>query len=172
MTRHRPKSLSSPIEVAHYAKSDSWHEKTFKHHYSMVSCSSKDRVCHAALEGELSFIFMYETVLRDLRVTLPFYPFDADVLRILGVAPSQLHCNGWVVIQAFVDSPNQVVGSRRGKETSPHEVIVDPPREGEIHHSRMDIPSIADSFLIHFMPGGLTFFVAPSLVESLWNPGL
>ncbi|RDX90749.1 hypothetical protein CR513_27360, partial [Mucuna pruriens] len=44
---------------------------------------------------------MYETVLSDLGVTLPFDYFEADVLRILGIAPSQLHPNGWAAIQAF-----------------------------------------------------------------------
>ncbi|RDY06360.1 hypothetical protein CR513_09664, partial [Mucuna pruriens] len=44
---------------------------------------------------------MYETVLLDLGVTLPFDFFEADVLRMLGIAPSQLHPNGWAAIQAF-----------------------------------------------------------------------
>ncbi|RDX90541.1 hypothetical protein CR513_27578, partial [Mucuna pruriens] len=44
---------------------------------------------------------MYETILVDLEVTLPFEFFEADVLRMLGIAPSQLHPNGWAVLQAF-----------------------------------------------------------------------
>ncbi|RDX62195.1 hypothetical protein CR513_59494, partial [Mucuna pruriens] len=44
---------------------------------------------------------MYETVLTDLGVTLPFDSFASGVLRILGLAPTQLHPNGWAAIQAF-----------------------------------------------------------------------
>ncbi|RDX80031.1 hypothetical protein CR513_39469, partial [Mucuna pruriens] len=59
----------------------------------MIPCSSEDRICHATFEGELGFIYMYEVVLRDLGVTFPFQPFEVDVLRTLGIAPSQLHPN-------------------------------------------------------------------------------
>ncbi|RDX83782.1 hypothetical protein CR513_35270, partial [Mucuna pruriens] len=44
---------------------------------------------------------MYETILRDLGVTLPFDYFAADVLQTLGVAPLQLHPNRWATMQAF-----------------------------------------------------------------------
>ncbi|RDY14227.1 hypothetical protein CR513_00737, partial [Mucuna pruriens] len=44
---------------------------------------------------------MYETVLQDLGVTFPLDRFTADVLRLVGVAPSQLHPNGWAALQAF-----------------------------------------------------------------------
>ncbi|RDX86015.1 hypothetical protein CR513_32691, partial [Mucuna pruriens] len=52
-------------------------------------------------QGEEPFVYMYETVLADLGVVLPFEFFEADVLRMLGIAPSQLHPNGWAAIQAF-----------------------------------------------------------------------
>ncbi|RDX89057.1 hypothetical protein CR513_29256, partial [Mucuna pruriens] len=61
----------------------------------MVRYGKKERVCHAAKEGEELFIYMYETVFLDLGVTLPFDFFEANVLRVLGIAPSQLHPNGW-----------------------------------------------------------------------------
>ncbi|RDX71964.1 hypothetical protein CR513_48620, partial [Mucuna pruriens] len=60
----------------------------------MVHCSSLERVCHAAKVGEGDFVYMYEIVLMDLGVTLPLDHFAVDVLRILGVTPSQLHPNG------------------------------------------------------------------------------
>ncbi|RDY13546.1 hypothetical protein CR513_01511, partial [Mucuna pruriens] len=52
------------------------------------------RVCHAAKEGEGDFVYMLETILVDLGVTLPLDHFMANVLRTLRVAPSQLHPNG------------------------------------------------------------------------------
>ncbi|RDX83006.1 hypothetical protein CR513_36132, partial [Mucuna pruriens] len=45
---------------------------------------------------------MYETTFKDLGVSLPFDCFAIDVLKILGVAPSQLHPNNWVSMQAFL----------------------------------------------------------------------
>ncbi|RDX95766.1 hypothetical protein CR513_21665, partial [Mucuna pruriens] len=44
---------------------------------------------------------MYETVLRDLEVTFPLDHFTIEALRMIGVAPSQLHPNGWAALQAF-----------------------------------------------------------------------
>ncbi|RDY02195.1 hypothetical protein CR513_14380, partial [Mucuna pruriens] len=67
----------------------------------MVRCGKKERVCHSAKAGEEPFVYMYETVFLDFGVTLPFDFFEVDVLHMLGIAPSQLHPNGWAAIQAF-----------------------------------------------------------------------
>ncbi|RDY08529.1 hypothetical protein CR513_07222, partial [Mucuna pruriens] len=58
-------------------------------------------VCHSGKDEDSDFIYMYETLFKDLRVTLPFDSFAARVLRILKVAPTQLHPNGWASMQAF-----------------------------------------------------------------------
>ncbi|RDX61092.1 hypothetical protein CR513_60705, partial [Mucuna pruriens] len=44
---------------------------------------------------------MYKTLFKDLGVTIPFDAFTVGVLRILEVAPSQLHPNGWAAMKAF-----------------------------------------------------------------------
>ncbi|RDX80895.1 hypothetical protein CR513_38489, partial [Mucuna pruriens] len=67
----------------------------------MTHCSPSERVCHVCREGEGDFVYMYETVLQDLGVTFPLDRFTAEVLRLVGVAPSQLHPNGWAALQAF-----------------------------------------------------------------------
>ncbi|RDX83003.1 hypothetical protein CR513_36134, partial [Mucuna pruriens] len=65
-----------------------------------------EQMCHAAQKGEGDFIYMYKTAFKDLGVSLPFDCFAADVLRTLGVAPSQLQPNNWAAMQAFrVGSP-------------------------------------------------------------------
>ncbi|RDX92462.1 hypothetical protein CR513_25397, partial [Mucuna pruriens] len=67
----------------------------------MTCCSSSERVCHVVKDGEDNFMYMYETILLDLGVTLPFDHFTGDVLWMIGVALLQLHPNGWVSLQAF-----------------------------------------------------------------------
>jgi len=44
---------------------------------------------------------MYFVLLTSLHVQLPFEKLTIGVLRILYVAPSQLHPNTWVALQAF-----------------------------------------------------------------------
>ncbi|RDX60610.1 hypothetical protein CR513_61232, partial [Mucuna pruriens] len=52
-------------------------------------------------EEEGNFVYMYETVLRDLGVTFLLDHFTTYVLWLIWVAPSQLHSNGWAALQAF-----------------------------------------------------------------------
>jgi len=47
------------------------------------------------------FFFMYSVLLTSLHVRFPFDEFSVGVLRILNVAPSQLHPNAWAALQAF-----------------------------------------------------------------------
>ncbi|RDX92628.1 hypothetical protein CR513_25209, partial [Mucuna pruriens] len=91
----------SPQSFEKLASNRSWHEKGFANKYLVIPCSLVERVCHSAWEGEESFIYMYRFVLQDLGVTLPFQPFETDVLRSLGIAPSQLHPSSWAALQAF-----------------------------------------------------------------------
>ncbi|RDX67674.1 hypothetical protein CR513_53420, partial [Mucuna pruriens] len=44
---------------------------------------------------------MYDTIFRNFGITFPFNRFEAEVLRTLNVAPSQLHPNRWVAMQAI-----------------------------------------------------------------------
>ncbi|RDX64997.1 hypothetical protein CR513_56379, partial [Mucuna pruriens] len=63
--------------------------------------STKEWVYHSTGEGDGDFVYLYETMIRDLSVIVPFDKYEADVLQILGVAPTQLHPNGWAAMQAF-----------------------------------------------------------------------
>ncbi|RDY00487.1 hypothetical protein CR513_16317, partial [Mucuna pruriens] len=77
-----------------------WVDKSVAGQFTMVRPFEDERVCHAALENEDDYYFMYETLFLDLGISLPF-DFFADVLRELGVAPSQLHPNSWAALRAF-----------------------------------------------------------------------
>ncbi|RDY03353.1 hypothetical protein CR513_13075, partial [Mucuna pruriens] len=89
------------FEVASLVEGRKWVRNPHACWLTMVHCGKKERVCHSVKEGEDPFVYMYETVLSDLGFTLPFDFFEADVLRMLGIAPSQLHPNSWAAIQAF-----------------------------------------------------------------------
>jgi len=64
-------------------------------------CGMTDRVCHDRKNALHDFFFVYNTFFADLHITLPFDNFTMGVLRILNVAPTQLHPNSWVALQAF-----------------------------------------------------------------------
>ncbi|RDX91795.1 hypothetical protein CR513_26167, partial [Mucuna pruriens] len=46
------------------------------------------------MKGESDFMYMYETILLDLEVSFPLDHFTVEVLRMIGIVPSQLHPNG------------------------------------------------------------------------------
>ncbi|RDY10309.1 hypothetical protein CR513_05176, partial [Mucuna pruriens] len=94
-------SKMTRFEVASLVEGRKWVRNPHACRLTMVCYSKKERVCHAVKEREDPFVYMYETILLDLGVTLPFDFFEANVLRMLEIAPSQLHPNGWAAIQAF-----------------------------------------------------------------------
>ncbi|RDX84727.1 hypothetical protein CR513_34178, partial [Mucuna pruriens] len=94
-------SLTSSSDVELLASREAWVHPDFATSYLMTSCSPDERVCQPARGGGAGFVYMYETVFRDLGVILPFNDFIAGVVWILGVAPSQLHSNSWAAMQAF-----------------------------------------------------------------------
>jgi len=61
-------------------------------------CGLTDRVCHGQESAPQIFFFVYSTFFADLHITLPFDDFIIGVLRILNVAPTQLHPNSWAAL--------------------------------------------------------------------------
>lgn len=73
-------------------------------HSSCVRLSAyrgNERVFHGKDDSVTDFFFAYSCMFYDMYVRLPFSVFQVDVLRMLNVAPSQLHPNNWGCIQAF-----------------------------------------------------------------------
>ena len=64
-------------------------------------CDMTDRVCHGRENAPHDFFFVYSTLFSHLHVSLPFDDFTVSILRILNVAPTQLHPNSWAILQAF-----------------------------------------------------------------------
>ncbi|MCI71417.1 zinc finger protein, partial [Trifolium medium] len=44
---------------------------------------------------------MYGDVIRSFNLWFPFTSFEDTILRILNIAPSQLHPNSWAFVKAF-----------------------------------------------------------------------
>jgi len=61
-----------------------------------------DSVCHKREGHSHDFFYMYATLVTDLHVCVSFDDFTMGVLRVLNVAPSQLHPNSWAALQAFI----------------------------------------------------------------------
>jgi len=68
-------------------------------------CTSIDNVCHGREDHDHDFFYIYRCLFTDSHVRLPFDEFTMGVLRILNVAPTQLHPNSWASLQAFRFSP-------------------------------------------------------------------
>jgi len=60
---------------------------------SVVDC-----VCHGQEGATEEFFYMYMFHFSQLYVRLPFDDFTIGVLRLLNVAPTQLHLNSWAYL--------------------------------------------------------------------------
>ncbi|PNX58907.1 hypothetical protein L195_g059421, partial [Trifolium pratense] len=47
------------------------------------------------------YFYLYTNVIQPLNIWLPFTTFEAEMLKVLNVAPTQLHPNSWAFIKAF-----------------------------------------------------------------------
>ncbi|GAU39438.1 hypothetical protein TSUD_290040 [Trifolium subterraneum] len=52
-------------------------------------------------EREPHYFYMYTHVLQTLNLRLPFNSFECQILRVVNVAPCQLHPNSWAFLKAF-----------------------------------------------------------------------
>ena len=60
-----------------------------------------DRVCYDRENAPHDFFFVYSTFFSHLNIIFPFDDFTMRVLRILNVAPTQLHPNSWAILHVF-----------------------------------------------------------------------
>jgi len=68
---------------------------------SIERVSGVETVCHEHEGLEDDFFYMYACMFMKLHVRLSFDEFTIGVLRMLNVAPTQLHLNNWGSLQAF-----------------------------------------------------------------------
>ncbi|RDX65821.1 hypothetical protein CR513_55489, partial [Mucuna pruriens] len=61
----------------------------------MEPCATDEWVYMSTRDGKANLCYL------DLDMSLSFDTFEANVFQTLDVAPSQLHPNGWVAMQAF-----------------------------------------------------------------------
>ena len=71
------------------------------HYFDVVPCGLTKRVCMGRPGAGPPFFYMYTCFFFDLHVSLPFDTFTMGVLRVLNVAPTQVHPNTWASLQAF-----------------------------------------------------------------------
>jgi len=64
-------------------------------------CKPNENVCHGREGSKDDFFYFYSHVIVDSHVTFPLDGMIMDLLQILNVAPTQLHPNSWVAMQAF-----------------------------------------------------------------------
>ncbi|RDX88896.1 hypothetical protein CR513_29439, partial [Mucuna pruriens] len=64
-------------------------------------CQPDESVNNSASPDETPFFYVYEPVFSKLGLKLPFSSFEQTVLRVLNVAPTQLHPNSWAFVRAF-----------------------------------------------------------------------
>jgi len=73
---------------------------------SIEKCSVINCICYGREGSESDFFYMYGCFFTDAHVGLSFDEFTMDVLRILNVAPTQLHPNSCVKCLVFVPPLN------------------------------------------------------------------
>ena len=71
------------------------------HYFSVLPCEPIESVCLGRSNTVPPFFYMYTCLFSDLHVSLPFDKFTMGVLQTLNVAPTQIHPNTWVSLQAF-----------------------------------------------------------------------
>lgn len=67
----------------------------------LAPCPVGETVCTMRPRGVKEIFHMYAAVLEEFRVKIPFTLFEMDVLRLLNVAPTQIHPNSWAFIRGF-----------------------------------------------------------------------
>jgi hypothetical protein len=70
--------------------------------FDVFPCQEGDAVCDSPSDtNTLCYTYVYDCIFKKLGVRLPFTDFQCEILRILNVAPSQLHPNSWAFIRSF-----------------------------------------------------------------------
>ncbi|RHN40827.1 hypothetical protein MtrunA17_Chr8g0359141 [Medicago truncatula] len=88
----------------------------------LAPCPAGEKVCTMRPKGVKEIFHMYDAVLEEFWVKIPFTLFEMDVLRLLNVAPTQIHPNSWAFIRGTkgVDKGSWVpISAHPGKQLFP-----------------------------------------------------
>lgn len=69
--------------------------------FKLMACKGNKRIFLGKGNSLKDFFFTYAYLFHELFVRLPFSSFQMNILKVLNIAPSQLHPNSWAYIQAF-----------------------------------------------------------------------
>ena len=73
-----------------------------ENNYELVPPTSEERVCFSTrVVGDRPFFYAYDFFFGQMSITIPFTPFETNLLWSCNVAPSQLHPNSWDFIKIF-----------------------------------------------------------------------
>ncbi|RHN51389.1 hypothetical protein MtrunA17_Chr6g0468031 [Medicago truncatula] len=90
----------------------------------LAPCPAGEKVCTMCRKGVKEIFHMYGAVLEEFGVKIPFNLFEMDVLRLLNVAPTQIHPNSWALLSFYgtkgVDKGSWVpISAHPGKQLFP-----------------------------------------------------
>jgi len=66
--------------------------------FALCRCRELETVCLGRGRECKDFFYFYSCLISDIHVFFPFDEFTIEVLRVLNVAPTQLHPNSWVAL--------------------------------------------------------------------------
>ena len=69
--------------------------------FALRRCREFETICLGRGEEAKDFFYFYSCLISNIHVRFTFDEFTMEVLRVLNVAPTQLHPNSWVALQAF-----------------------------------------------------------------------
>ncbi|GAU33359.1 hypothetical protein TSUD_364840 [Trifolium subterraneum] len=109
-------------------------------------------------EQEPHYFYMYTHLLQTLHLWLPFNFFECQVLRVMNVAPCQLHPNSWAFLKAFqvacegldlVPTAGVFFSFFHVKNVSPHSLISinSQPNKGRFSLYASNFKNYRDTFL-------------------------
>lgn len=64
-------------------------------------CKAHERVYMKPKPDGYDFIYVYEYSFKEYDITFPLTDFEAGMLTLMNIAPSQLHPNSWAFLKCF-----------------------------------------------------------------------
>jgi len=70
--------------------------------YAVVKpCRARERIYMKPSPDNYDFTYVYDYLFKEYNVTFPLIDFEAGMLTLINIAPSQLHPNSWAFVRCF-----------------------------------------------------------------------